>query len=193
LGWKGHVVGVESIQRPYYKTYLEDWAYVRPIASGKCPNLAGTYRDTGTGVSFQTRCSGSSQCQLSFHLFKGDAPGTAVSGTHIVISHREELLELRLLSDERLVDERTLSMEKGEFACTGEGLEISQFQRVFTIFGADAIIFRRLEDGSLAGRFKQSGVGAAIAAPMGFPVPFEVYTSDWLKWGQVKNHQGLSL
>jgi hypothetical protein len=155
--------------------YPEAWAPLTTTQSGRCPDIAGAFSDFG--AMWDGGCV-EGGCRLSFHLFPGK-----VGGSHVkIMQHGDALLEFQLLRGDELVEERSVSAAKEQFACSGDGLELKRSGHDYTMYSVTRTIFRRGEDRSLIARMERSAAGVAGAAPLPILIPIGFRDSRWIKW-----------
>jgi hypothetical protein len=167
--------------------YPRDWPPLEPVADGSCPNIAGLYQDVpAAGCKPEDWFS----CRLTYALLAPlltpsdkelrkwqDEIGKDVldSVTHVQINQPANgILEVLLLrSDRGLVLRREeLSLDKGQFACSSEGLVITKtafsVPVVAAVYDHAAYTFRSDAGHSLVMSSDTTSTGLALVIPVYF-------------------------
>lgn len=167
-------------------SYPDTWS-PRMISDAECPNISGTFENSGSGSGNVHFCPGGctditdyAQCaekcldpllQLSEIFFADVRP----ENSKVAVQHSDEdKIEVRIESPDSSPNVSQLSHNNGDFVCYERKIWVSLDETIEVDIGGVAFSSRRIgfvkaKDGSLIGEFHYKGRGVIfVAIPAGW-------------------------
>lgn len=170
------------------REYPRGWKPPVPMSEGKCPDIAGTYENTGYTGPLNALVKQNDGPFLA-GLLMGAKAGGAREGKIVITKSGEGELEISYLPGNREpATEGLLSLKKGDYTCGGGFMTIKKSRQVSEeITGIEMSTYRiaRTYDGALVVDDHETGLGLAMCL---FPVGSAENT--WYRYETEKQGSG---